>query len=300
MPSLVAIVVAQDSADALPACLAALAAEHVPAIVVDNASRDASVAIAEAAGAEVLRNPRNEGYGRANNIGVRAAAQAARILILNPDVVLRPGAADALLAAAKAYPEAGLFAPRLVEPDGRVFYQPRSLLSPYLPNPRGVHRLPEGDACAPFLSGACLMMSRDLFLALGGFDEEIFLFYEDDDFCRRVADTGRALVHVQAAEAGHGRGRSSTPAPGRIFRTRWHQAWSRAYVSRKYGLPDPSPGMLAVNAPKAALAALTLRRPLVERYAGSAAGALAAMRGQTALAREGLAAADAINPGSDR
>lgn len=289
MPSLVAIVVTHDSAEALPACLAALAAEHVPALVVDNASRDDSVAIAEAAGAQVLRNPRNEGYGRANNIGVRAATRASRVLILNPDVVLRAGAVDALLAAAQAYPEAGLLAPRLVETDGRLFYQPRSLLAPYLTNPSGRRALPEGDACAPFLSGACLMIARDLFLGLGGFDENIFLFYEDDDLCRRVVETGRALIHVHGAIAGHGRGRSSSPLPGRTFRTRWHQAWSRAYVSRKYGLPDPSPAMLAVNAPKALLAPLTFRRAQVERYAGSAAGALAAMRGLTALAREGLA-----------
>ncbi|KQP48951.1 glycosyl transferase [Methylobacterium sp. Leaf108] len=286
--SLVAIVVTHDSAEALPACLGALAAEHVPAVVVDNASRDASVAVAEAAGARVLRNARNEGFGRANTIGVRAAERAERVLMLNPDVVLQPGAVDALLAAARAYPDAGLLAPRLVEPDGRFFYQPRSLLAPYLTNPHGRLALPEGDACAPFLSGACLMVARDLFLDLGGFDPGIFLFYEDDDLCRRVADTGRALVHVHGAQALHGRGRSSAPAPGRVFRTRWHQAWSRAYVSRKYGLPDPSPRMLAVNAPKAALAALSLRRPLIERYAGSAAGALAALRGQTALAREGL------------
>jgi len=175
-----------------------------------------------------------------------------------------------------------------VEPDGRFFYQPRSLLAPYLTNPKGRRDLPEGDACAPFLSGACLMVERTFFLELGGFDENIFLFYEDDDLCRRVADAGRALVHVHGAVALHGRGRSSAPAPGRVFRTRWHQAWSRAYVSRKYGLPDPSPGMLATNAPKAALAALALRRSGLERYGGSAAGALAALRGQSALAREGL------------
>lgn len=288
MAGLVAIVVAHDSAEGLPDCLAALASEHVPAIVVDNASRDGSAALAECAGAQVLHNALNEGYGRANNIGVRAATRANRVLILNPDVILQDGAVDALLTAAAAYPEAGLLAPRLIEPDGRVFFQPRSLLAPYLQNPKGRRGLPEGDACAPFLSGACLMIARDLFLDLGGFDENIFLFYEDDDFCRRVADTGRALVHVNGAVALHGRGRSSAPEPGRVFRTRWHQAWSRAYVSRKYGLPDPSPAMLAVNAPKAALARLTFRRPLIERYAGSAAGALAAMRGHSALAREGL------------
>ena len=285
-----AIVVAHDSADALPACLAALARESIPAIVIDNASRDGSVAVARAHGARVIANPRNEGYGRANNIGVRAAEDARRVLILNPDLVLQPGAAAALLAAAQAWPDAGLLAPRIHEPDGRFFFQPRSLLAPYLTNPKGRPALPEGDACTPFLSGACLMIERALFLELGGFDENIFLFYEDDDLCRRVADAGRALVHVHGAVALHGRGRSSAPSPGRVFRTRWHQAWSRAYVSRKYGLPDPSPAMLATNAPKAALAALAFRRERLERYGGSAAGALAALRGRKALAREGLAA----------
>ncbi|SFS37290.1 glycosyltransferase family 2 protein [Methylobacterium sp. yr668] len=288
MASLVAIVVAHDSADVLPACLAALAGEHVPAIVVDNASRDASASVAEAAGAQVIRNARNEGYGRANNRGVRAAETAKHVLVVNPDVVLRPGTVDALLDAARTWPDAGLIAPRLVEPDGRFFFQARSLLAPYLTNPAGRLALPQGDACAPFLSGACLMMPRALFLDLGGFDENIFLFYEDDDLCRRVADSGRALIHVHRAEALHGRGRSSAPEPGRVFRARWHQAWSRAYVSRKYGLPDPSLAVLGANLPKALLSGLVLRRAGLERYGGSAAGALAFLRGRTALAREGL------------
>jgi len=286
--SLVAVVVAHDSAEVLPACLAALARQHVPAIVVDNASRDASVPVAEAAGARVIRNARNEGYGRANNIGVTAAVTAERVLIVNPDVVLQPGAVDALLAAAAAWPDVGLLAPRLVEPDGRFFYQARSLLAPYLTNPGGRPALPEGDACAPFLSGACLMIARALFLDLGGFDPNIFLFYEDDDLCRRVADAGRALVHVHGAVALHGRGRSSAPELGRVFRSRWHQAWSRAYVSRKYGLPDPSVSHLMTNLPKVALSALALRRSGLERYGGSASGALAFLRGRDALAREGL------------
>ena len=288
MASLVAVVVAHDSAEALPACLSALAAEHVPAIVVDNASRDRSVEIAEAAGAQVIRNGRNEGYGRANTCGIRAAAQARYVLILNPDVTLRPGAAEVLLAAAERWPEAGLFAPRIVEPDGRFFYQPRSLLASYLTNPSGRRDLPSGDACAPFLSGACLMVERGFFLALGGFDERIFLFYEDDDLCRRVADAGRALVHVHGAEVLHGRGRSSAPEHGRVFRTRWHQAWSRAYVARKYGLADPILPALVANALKAFLSVLILRRAGFERYGGSAAGAWAALTGRTALAREGL------------
>lgn len=287
MKSLTAVVVSFQSAHVLPACLDALARDGVAAIVVDNASGDGSAEVAESRGARVIRNARNEGFGRAANIGMRAASTDL-VLILNPDVVLDPGAAAALVQAADRYPDAGLLAPRLHEPDGRFFFQPRSLLAPYLQNPAGRLVLPEGDCCAPFLSGACLLVRRALFLALGGFDPNIFLFYEDDDLCRRMAEVGHALVHVHAAVARHERGRSSGASPGRLYATRWHQAWSRAYVARKWGLPDAVLRTLAVNVPKTLLAGLFLNRRVIERYAGSVAGALAAMRGVSALEREGL------------
>ena len=280
--SVTAIVVAFDSGHALPGCLDALAAAGVPAIVVDNASADSSAAVAEGRGARVIRNPRNEGYGRANNVGARAA-DAEFILIVNPDCIVDKGAVAALVDAARRYPDAAFFAPQILEPSGRVFYQPRSLLATSLTNPYGKLVLPEGEACAPFFSGACFLMRRDVFLKLGGFDDNIFLFYEDDDLCRRVADSGLALIYVPQAVVRHGRGQSSGEKPGRIFASRWHQAWSRAYVSRKYGLPNPAPGMFAINALKAVGASLTFRRKLVERYGGSAAGAWAAMRGRKAF-----------------
>jgi N-acetylglucosaminyl-diphospho-decaprenol L-rhamnosyltransferase len=283
--SVTAIVVTFDSAHALPECLGALQADGVPALVVDNASTDETVAIAEGQGATVIRNARNEGYGRANNIGARAV-DSEFVLIVNPDCIVERGAVAALVDAARRYPDAALFAPQIVEPSGRVFYQPRSLLATSLTNPGGKLVLPEGEACAPFFSGACFLIRRDVFLKLGGFDQNIFLFYEDDDLCRRIADSGAALIYVPQALVRHGRGRSSGEKPGRIFASRWHQAWSRAYVSRKYGLPNPAPGMFAINALKAAGARLTFRRKLIERYGGSAAGALAFLKGEKALERE--------------
>jgi GT2 family glycosyltransferase len=284
----IAIIVAYDSAEVLPACLEALRGERVPAIVVDNASEDASAAIAEAAGMRVIRNPSNEGYGRAMNIGLKAATGHDCCLLLNPDLVLASGATAALKAAALAYPDAAMLAPRLVEPDGRFFFQSRSLLSPYLKNEGGAPCLPEGDCCAPFLSGACLLVERDFILSLGGFDEKIFLFCEDNDLCRRVIAGGRSLVHVHDAIAHHRRGGSTAPKPGRAYKARWHMAWSAGYTTRKYGLPDPSWRSLMVNAAKFALAALTFNRRLMERYGGSAAGALASLRRKSALEREGL------------
>lgn len=292
MPSaspITAIVVAYDSAEVLPACLSALAGEGVPAIVIDNASGDASAGIARTHGASVIVNARNEGYGRANNQGVAASATP-YVLIVNPDVEIRPGAAAALLAAAERYPDAGMLAPRIVEPSGRVFLQPRSLLSPPHLNRSGAMATPTGDACLPFLSGACLLIRRELFVALGGFDPAIFLFYEDDDLCRRLRDAGHALVHVHQAEAGHGRGRSTAPSPERRFKARWHLAWSEGYVAGKYGLPRPAFVKILESLAKAAGYALLLNREKMSAHAGSAAGALAWRRGRTAMAREGLEA----------
>ncbi|WID96601.1 glycosyltransferase family 2 protein [Bosea vestrisii] len=288
-----AIVVSFDSAEVLPSCLAALAGEGVAAIVVDNASGDVSAEVAAQHGARVLRNARNEGYGRANNRGARAATTPF-VLIVNPDLELQSGAVSALLAAAEAYPDAAAFAPRLVEPSGRVFLQPRSLLSPDHLNRAARITLPEGDACLPFLSGACLLLRREVFLALGGFDPAIFLFYEDDDLCRRLREAGHALVHVDGASARHGRGRSSTSSPQRRFTARWHLAWSEYRMARKWNLPVPGLGKAVENAAKAIGYGLLLNQDKMYAHAGSVAGALAARAGHSALARQGLNEAEII------
>ena len=285
--SITAIIVCHESAQVLPACLDALAGEGVPALVVDNASRDDSREVAAARGAIVIANARNEGYGRANTIGI-AAASTPYVLIVNPDLELQRGAAGALLAAAERYPDAGMLAPRIVEPSGRVFLQPRSLLSPAHLNHAREAVVPEGDACLPFLSGACLLIRRDVFLALGGFDPNIFLFYEDDDLCRRMRDAGHSLVHVDAAEARHARGRSSLPSRQRRFTARWHLAWSERYVAGKYGLPGPSGLALLENIMKTTGYGLILNQDKMVAHAGSVAGARAFKRGETALARQGL------------
>jgi N-acetylglucosaminyl-diphospho-decaprenol L-rhamnosyltransferase len=283
-----AIVVAYNSAAMLPACLAHLAAENVGAIVVDNASDDDSTKVARAAGAQVVSSPRNEGYGRGNGLGI-AAARTRFVLICNPDLLLGRGAIAALLDAAAQFPEAGMLAPLVIEPDGRRFVPARSLLSPDHLNQAGRALVPEGPASIPFVSGACFLIEKALFDTVGGFDPDIFLFYEDDDLCRRLMDIGCAPLLVPAATALHQRGASSASVPGQRFRTRWHGAWSEAHVRAKYGLPPPSQGKLWWNLLRAWLNAALLRKTDHERYAGSVAGTFAYQRGETALAREGLA-----------
>ena len=191
----------------------------------------------------------------------------------NPDAIVRPGFRVAMLQAAGRYEDAGVFGPRIIGPRNELFFPTRSLLSPYLINERKRACQPEGDCCAPFLSGSCYLIRRAFFIDIGGFDSNIFLFYEDNDLCRRVADTGRSIIFVNDAVMEHAQGRSSAPAPGRAFRARWHYAWSQGYVCRKYGLKSPSPGTFLRNSLKYFATLLTGSSLKRERYGGAAAGA---------------------------
>lgn len=283
-----AVIVTYDSAAILPECMAALHAQDIPIIIVDNASTDHTVHVARDHGAAlVLQNTQNEGYGRANNKGI-TAAQTRYVFILNPDVVLQEGAITALMEAANHYPSGGLYAPCLIEPDGRFFWQSKSLLATKLTNPHGQLSLPGGDSCAPFLSGAAFLVERSFFLKLGGFDEKIFLFYEDDDLCRRMMDCARPPIHVHQATAMHQRGKSASPKAGRIYKVRWHQAWSRSYVCRKYHVQNDVFWVFIRNLLKSIIALITFRHHRLERYTGSMAGAFAALRKRSAFAHEGL------------
>jgi N-acetylglucosaminyl-diphospho-decaprenol L-rhamnosyltransferase len=286
-PRVVAVVVAYDSARLLPVCIEALTRQKVPTIVVDNASRDETAAAARAAGAGVIVNDKNEGYGRANNQGVRAATDADWCLIINPDAVLDVDCVRLLLHGARRHLRAAILVPRLMEPDGRTFEHGSSVLSRAPPDQ--AEYVADGDRVMPFVSGACMLVRRSAFLDVGGFDENIFLFYEDDDLCLRARQAGFTIVRIDSAIARHVRGGSSAPSPGRIFRSRWHQAWSRSYVCRKHGIADDRIWVLIRNGLKLLVVLPTFNRRRIERYAGSAAGAWAALRKKAAIEREHLA-----------
>ncbi len=276
MPDTTAIIVTHDSAAVLPACLRSVRAAGISAIVVDNASQDESVRLAEAEGARVIANLKNQGFGRAHNQGF-AAADTPLCLCLNPDVQFAPEAFERLRTALLRAPNAALAAPTLLEADGRVFEFGISPINP--PDPSGAPSA---------VSGAVMLFWRERFDEIGGFDPNIFLFWDDNDICRRIKDAGHDILLVNEAEMAHARGGSSAPAPGRIHRSRWHQAWSRFYVFRKYGVASDIEAWVRKFMAKSRWARLIGHKARIERYEGSRDGALAFQRGETALAHEGL------------
>ncbi|MEJ6783637.1 glycosyltransferase family 2 protein [Aminobacter sp. Piv2-1] len=197
------IVVTHDSGAVLQVFLDSVP-DVVSVIVADNASTDDTVEVARAAGAKVVEIGENVGYGCACNIGA-AASDATFLMFANPDMRFEPGAIEAFVAAAAAFPNAA-FNPRIYSGSRRRFRKWSRLL-PASQCWRGSP--PDGDCTIPVLHGSCIFMRRDHFEMVGGFDPRIFLFHEDDDLSLRLREAGVELRLAAGAMVDHAEGNSS-------------------------------------------------------------------------------------------
>lgn len=235
LPPVEAVVVTFNSAAVIGRCLASLP-EDVPVTLVDNDSGDETISIAHAARGDLrlLRLRRNIGFGAAANRGI-GGGTAPYALLLNPDAALASDAVPALLAAAARYPDAGLLAPCTFDPTGRIEFRRRTSHARFLANRRDAAIEPEGDCCAPYVGAAVLLLRRAAFDAIGGFDERLFLYGEDDDLCLRLSAAGWSLVHAAEARADHLGGASSAALAALDWWKRWHMQWSALYLDWRHG-----------------------------------------------------------------
>ncbi|NRP26526.1 Rhamnosyltransferase WbbL [Marinobacterium sp. xm-d-420] len=132
------------------------------------------------------------GFGSNHNNNL-AESNADYFLIINPDVRLTSNPIPELLAIFEADPSVGLVAPRVIASDGcfedsiRRFPSLIDLFKKALGNDQGAIALkPEENADVPWVAGMFMLVRRDVFNALGGFDERFYLYYEDVDLCARI------------------------------------------------------------------------------------------------------------------
>lgn len=228
------VIVAFNSSGVLKRAL-----DSIPAgpeiVVVDNASTDDSARIAQKSGVRCIRNEVNIGFGAASNIGA-ASFRREYILFLNPDAVLQDGALETMVSALDRHRDAGAAGPRLVDDTEHTQWRYKSILHPESELTIRPSVEPEGDCCVPLLTGAALLCRRSVFEAIGGFDENIFLYYEDDDISLRLTRAGSSLIYVPGATVYHAFGRSSGAFTETVRFKYKHMLRSKAYVSEKYGL----------------------------------------------------------------
>jgi N-acetylglucosaminyl-diphospho-decaprenol L-rhamnosyltransferase len=238
-----AVVVTYESASCVGTCLDSLR-KHLPdaeIVVVDNASNDGSAEVARARGARVIELPRNVGFGQGCNSGV-AAATGEHVIFVNPDVTLISVAQDALEPLLVTRPF-GLVPGKLVDDNG-VLRRERRLREPSqlsdlirhtvgMLRPRGL-RLPlrpSRESADGWASAALLLVARDEFERLGGFDPRFFLYYEDRDLCARYRAERLPLRVTDAVVGVHQGGRSSEGDPLRIEPLGWAFLSWLEYVS---------------------------------------------------------------------
>ena len=208
------VVVSYDSATLLERTLVCVAEDSPEAriVVVDNYStpeaREELVALASARGWEAVLPETNTGFGGGMNLGAARARElgADLLVLLNPDAVI--ARADLIRLAARAYADrSALVAPVLKDSSGRIVSDGIvvCLADGSMRSRRSPRPIPPGGT-QPWLSGACLALSTDLFEVTGGFDARYFLYWEDVDFSARVLAAGGSLDLARDAVAVHDEG----------------------------------------------------------------------------------------------
>ena len=205
------VVVAYNAGHFLPDCIASIVTTEpgVEVVVVDNGSTDGAVEHVQARfpGVRVVRSKRNGGFGAGNNLGA-AAAQGAFLVFLNPDAVVTGGWLEALVHPLAEDPSIGLVTPKVLlrdDPDrinvaGLEVHLSGITLCRGLASPRAA--FDEATEVAA-VSGVAFAVRRDVFEALGGFDEDFFLYVEDVDISLRAWLAGYRCLYVPQAVVLH-------------------------------------------------------------------------------------------------
>lgn len=208
-----------NSLGLLPRCLDSLAKQgvEVELLVVDNGSRDGSVAYLEREEVPHISLPTNAGFSAAVNLGA-ARVSADAVLVLNADTALAPRCIASLEAALWADPSLGGVQPRILQLEadadpldpargGRIYSVGQALTKDGRAVEEGAGEAQRPRHLAPReifgVCGAACLLRRELFEELGGYDERYFAFYEDVDLNVRARIAGWRFRYVPEAVIWH-------------------------------------------------------------------------------------------------
>jgi hypothetical protein len=206
-------------------------------LVVDNASTDDSCPVLQdrCPAAKLIRSPQNLGFARANNLGFQNSS-GRTILFLNPDTEVRGPALNLMHDCLNSSADIGVLGCRLLNSDLTVqtsSIQPFPTILNQIADAEALRRLTprlrfwgmqplfasEGGSPVEVeaVSGACLMIKREVFQQVGFFSTDYFMYMEDLDLCYRVRKAGKKVCYLGAANIVHHGGQSSKKRGGEAF-----------------------------------------------------------------------------------
>jgi N-acetylglucosaminyl-diphospho-decaprenol L-rhamnosyltransferase len=295
-PTISYCVVNTNGREYLLACLAAIERTHPAALereilVLDNASEDGSAQAVRDLGGEISLLALERRSGKAENDStLLREARGRYCLLLNEDSELRPGAVEALAGALEADPEAGAAGARLLDSAGEPV--PCAWRFPgvgtalagaaFLHRALTVQSKGEETRRVDWAQSSALMVRREAAAEVGYLDPAFFVYYDECDFCKRLADGGWRTLFVPAAEAVHHDQLSTDLAAGLPRIVEFHR--NRDLYMRKHHSP---PAALAVRLLTAwayglrSLAALLIPGQPADVYRAHARQALFPSRGES-------------------
>jgi len=236
---------------------------RIRVVVVDNASGDADTvarAIDEnrwSSWVTLLAAPTNGGFAYGNNLGIERAYQDGPpdyVYLLNPDTEVRPGAIGSLVQFLQAHSDVAIAGSSIENPDGSLWpiaFRFPTLLSEVsgglelglvtrlLRRWEVARRMSSTPEPVDWICGASMMIRPALLAAIGGFDENYFLYFEETDFCFRAMQAGYSTWYVPASRIMHIVGQSTKVTERHVRPRRLPAYWfesRRRYFAVTYGV----------------------------------------------------------------
>ena len=180
-------------------------------IIVDNSNCDKTYnLVKDFDNIEFIKTANNLGYGMGNNLGI-SHAKTEFVLILNPDIIINLSAVKSLYSKFTEYDNIGILAPSLYSENNerrtngsKSYFRKKSFR-----NKKKINDFAVGDACYDYVIGCAMLVKKDFFNEIGGFDNDFFMYFEDNEICDRVYKFKKVVIETPDSKMIHMEGKSS-------------------------------------------------------------------------------------------
>ena len=257
-PEISIVIVSYNTADLIGSCLDSILSNDdlsIEIFVVDNASNDGSVALVKRKypTVQVIENVKNRGFAAANN-QVLPQCKGKYIFFLNPDTEVVSDTFSKAISFMNTNPRVGLAGTKIINPDGALQWSVSYKYPGQKYTTNELSDLPGKIAC---VLGASMIARSELIKKIGGFDEDFFLYGEDQDLCLRIRRLGYEIGYVDSATIVHLGGQSEKDSlPSEV----WKKKIDAEYIFyRKHYVPKTIKRISRANIIKACWRIITLK-----------------------------------------